>query len=87
MGGRGVPSDKCSGRGIHFFLAHIVSGVELVPRMERVTLVGVDPDGKFCLFHSLSYFRVDLYSTIWRLFACQGDMTAKGLPPVVEIPH
>ena len=86
MGGR-LPSDKRSGRVIHSFLAHILSGAELVLRIERVDLMGVDPDGMVCLLHSLSYFRVDLYSTIWRIFACQGDMTAKGLPPVVEIPR
>ena len=83
----GLPSDKRSGRFIHSFLTHILLGAELIPGIERVALIGVDLDGMVCLLHSLSYVKVDLYSTIWHIFAYWGDMTAKGLPPVVEIPH
>ena len=35
--------EKRSGQGIHSFLAQLTLGVDLVPGLERVTVVGVDP--------------------------------------------
>ena len=48
-------------------------------------MVRVNLDGRVHLMHSLFSVRLDLYSTQRRLFACLGDLPAKGLPPVVEI--
>ena len=63
------------------------SGVDLIPVLERVTLVGVDPDGMVHLFHSLFSVRVDLYSTSRRIFAFRGEFPVEGPPLVVEIFH
>ena len=85
--GSALPSDKRSGRGIHSFLAQLAWRVDHVPGLERLILVGVDPNIMVHLLHSLLSVPVDLYSTILRLFACWGELSAKGLPPVVDIPH
>ena len=37
--------------------------------------------------NSLLFVRVDTYSTIQHLFVYLGEITAKGLTPVVDIPH
>ena len=50
-------------------------------------LVGVNLDGRMHLMHSLFSIRVDIYLTSQHLFTCLGDLPAKGLTPVVEIPH
>ena len=34
------------GRGIQSLLAQLALGVERVPGLERVTVIGVDPDGR-----------------------------------------
>ena len=39
-----LPSDKLSGRGVYSFLVQIVLGVDHIPGLDWVTLVGVDPD-------------------------------------------
>ena len=39
------------------------------------------------LLHSLFSVWVDLYLTIRCLFSCWGELPAKGIPPVVDIPH
>ena len=74
------------GRGINSFLAHLALGEVLVPGLERVTLVGVDPDGRVHTMSSLFSVRVNVYSTEFRLFACLGEMPAENLFPVVDIP-
>ena len=51
--GTALTPDKCLGRGIISFLAQLELGVEPVPGLERVTLVGVDPDGKVHLMQLL----------------------------------
>ena len=51
--GAALPSEKHLGQGIHSFLVHIFSGVDHIPGLERVTLVGVDPDIVVHLLHSL----------------------------------
>ena len=56
-----------------------------VPGLEKVTVVGVDEDGRVHLMHSLFSVDVNIYSTECRLFACVGEMPAKGLPQVTEI--
>ena len=42
--GGGLPTEKRSGRGLHSFLAHLASGVDPVPGLERICLLGVDQD-------------------------------------------
>ena len=56
-------------------------------RLERLTVVGVDPDRRVHIIHLLFSVQVNLYLTQQRLFACLGDLPVKGLPPVVEIPN
>ena len=75
-----TPEER-SGRGIHSFLAHLALGEVPVSGLERVTLVGVDPDGRLHLMHSLFSVRFNLYSTECRLFACLGKLPVEGLPP------
>ena len=70
---------------IHSLLAEIASGVGLVPVLKRVAMVRLDLDGRVFLIHSLSSIQVNVYSTHRRLFACMGELSAEGLPPVVEI--
>ena len=74
------------GRGLHSFLAHFALGEVPVPGLERITLVGVEPDGQMHLMHSLFSVRVDVYSMESRLFACLGELPVMGLPLVMEIP-
>ena len=54
-------AEKSLGWGIQYFLAQLASGVDLVPGLERVILVGVNPDGMVHLMHSLLSVRVDFY--------------------------
>ena len=76
-----------SGRVIHSFLEELASEVDLVPGLERVTMVGLDPDERVLLMHLIFSFRVSFYSTQRHIFACLVKIPAKGLPPVVDIPH
>ena len=66
--GAALPLDKRSGRGIQSFLAHIPLGVDHIPGLDRVNLLGVDPDGMVHLFHSLLSVLIDIYSTSRCLF-------------------
>ena len=84
--GTACTPEERSGRGIHYFLAHLALGEVPFLGLEWVTLVGIDPDGRVHLMHSLFSVRVNVYSTECRLFACLGELPAEGLPPVVEIP-
>ena len=61
--------DKRSGWGVHLFLAHLASGVDLVPGVERMGLLQIDPDETLHILHSMSSVLFDLYSTARRLFA------------------
>ena len=47
-----MPEER-SIRLIHSVLAQLASGMDLVPGLERVTAVGINPDGKVLLMHSL----------------------------------
>ena len=85
--GAALPSDKRSGQGIHSFLVQLMLGVDHIPGLERVILVEVDPDVMVHLFYSLFFVSVDLYSTRQRLFACLGELTTDGIPPMVDILH
>ena len=62
--GAALPSDKRFFRVIRSFVAQLVPGVDLIPGLEQVTLLGVDPEGMVHLFHSLFSVLVDLYSNI-----------------------
>ena len=73
------------GWGLHSFLLHLALGELPVPGLERVTLVGVDKDGRVHIMHSLFSVRVNVYSTECQLFACLRKLPAEGLPPVMEI--
>ena len=84
--GTALTPEKGSGRGIHFFLGQLSPRVDPVPGLERVTVVGVDLDGRVHLMHLLLTVWVNVYSTQRRLFDCLGNMPAEGLPLVVEIP-
>ena len=84
--GAALSLEKQSGQGIHSFLAQLASGVDPIPSLERVKLVGVYPDGRVLLMHLLFSVRVDIYSTSRRLFACLDELLAEPPPPVMEIP-
>ena len=77
---------KWSSWGVHYLLDHLASGVDPIPRFERVVLLQVDPDRAVHILHSLLSVPVDLYSTAQRLFEFRGELPHKGLPPVVEFP-
>ena len=85
--GAALPLDKRLVRVIQYFLAQLELGADHIPVLERVISVGVNPDVIVHLLHSLLSVPTNLYLTSQRLFACQGNLTAKGLPLVVEIPH
>ena len=85
-GGAALTPEKRSGCGIHSLLAQMASGVDPVPGLERLTVVGVDPDRRVHLMHLLLSVQVNVYSTQRRLFACLGNLPAEGLPLVVDIP-
>ena len=48
-------------------------------------MLQVNQDRTVCLLHSLLSVPVSLYSTAWRLFACHGELTSEGLPPIVYL--
>ena len=56
-----------------------------VPGLEKVTLVGVDENGRVHLMHSLFSVRVNVYSSEFRLFACVGELPAEAPPQVTNI--
>ena len=58
---------KC--RGLPAFLSHLALGEVSVPGLEKVTLVGVDKDGRVRLMHLIFSVRVNVYSAECRLFA------------------
>ena len=80
MEGTARTPEERSGRGLHSFLAHIVLGEVPVPSLEQVTLVGVNPDRQVHRMHLLFSASVNVYLTECRLFACLGELPAKGLP-------
>ena len=84
--GAALPSDKRLGWGVHSFLAQIASGLEHIPFLERLILVGLDPYIMVHLLHSLLSLLSDLYLTIQRIFACWGEQTVKGLPQLWIFP-
>ena len=77
--------EECTGRGLHTFLLLLALREVPVPGLEKVTLLGVDKDGRVHLMHSLFSVRVNVYSTECRLFACVGELPAEGLPQVTEL--
>ena len=91
-----MPEER-TGWGLHSFLSHIALGVGQVPGLERVTLVGINKNGRVNLIHSLLSICVDVYSIEFRLFACLGDLispdffaarrSVRGVPRVDHIAH
>ena len=67
--GVALSSEKRLVRGNHSFLEQLLSGVDLIPCLDWVTLVRFDPDVMVHLLHSLFSVRFYLYSTSRRLFA------------------
>ena len=85
--GAALSSEKRSGWGVQSILAQLVLVLDLIPGLERVALVRLDPDRMVHLLNSLLSVRVDLYLTSRRLFTFQGEFSAEVLPPVVGITH
>ena len=52
--------EECTGRGLHAFLSYLALGEVPVPGLERVTLIGIDADGRVHLMQSLFSVRVDV---------------------------
>ena len=77
--------EKRTARGLHDFLSNLALGKVPVPGLEKVTLVGVDEDGRVHLMHLLFSVRVNVYSTECCLFACVGELPTEGLPQVTDI--
>ena len=67
--GTALTPEKRLGRGIHYFLSQLASGVDPVPGLKRLTVVGVDPDRRVHLMHSLFSFWFNVYLNQQRLFA------------------
>ena len=79
-----IPEERTSW-GLHVFLSHLALGEVPVLGLEKVTLVGVDEDGRVHLMHLLFSVRVNVYSTECCLFAWVGELSAEGLSQVTEI--
>ena len=79
-----TPEER-TGRLLHAFLLHLALGEVPVPGLEKVTLVGVDKDGRVHLMHSLFSVRVNVDSTECPLFTCIGELPAEGLRQVTEL--
>ena len=77
--------EECTGWGLNAFLSLLALGEVPVPGLDKVTLVGVDEDGRVHLMHSLFSLHVNVYSIECRLFACVGELPAEGLPQVTEL--
>ena len=67
--GTACTPEERTGRVLHGFLSHLALGEVPVPGLEKVTIVGVDRDGRVHIMHSLFSVRVNVYSTECRLFA------------------
>ena len=61
--GTALTMEERTGRGLHAFLLHLALGEVLFPGLERVTLIGVNMDGRVHLMHFLFSVRVNVYST------------------------
>ena len=85
--GKALTPEKRSGQGVPYLLVNIASGVDHIPNLEQVAVIGFDQDGTVHLLHSLLSFPVNLYSASRRLFACWFELPAEGLSPVFDIPH
>ena len=79
-----TPEER-TGQVLPAFLSHLALGEVPVPDLEKVTVVGVDEDGRVHLMHSLFSVRVNVYSIECCLFACIGGLPAEGLPQVTEL--
>ena len=78
-----MSTDKRTGRGLHYFLAHLAAGVDLIPGLEQLALLGFEPDRTVHLFHSLLSVPVDLYLSTSHLFACRFELSKEGLSLMV----
>ena len=74
-----------SRQGIHAFLGNISYGVDPVPGMECLALLGVNQDGTVHILHSFFDVPVGRYSAERRLLAFSGELPTGGLPPVTEL--
>ena len=79
-----TPEERTGG-GLYAILLHLALGEVPVPGLVRVTLVGVDEDGRVHLMHLLFSVRINVYSTECHIFACLGELPSEGLPQVTEI--
>ena len=52
--------EKSTGRGLHYFLGHLASRVDPVPRFESLTLIGTNQGETVRLLYSLFYVQVGL---------------------------
>ena len=71
---------------IHSFLAQLVSGMDLVPSLDRVTMVRLYLDGKVLLLYSIFSIWVNIFYTQRRLFTYLGELPSDPPPLVVDIP-
>ena len=83
--GEGLSMDNRAGLGIHSFLSHLASGVDPVPGLDQLELLGVYQDGMLHLLHSLFSIPVDLYSSTRHIFACRGEQPNEVLPLMLEL--
>ena len=68
--GAALSLEKRSGRGIHYFRAHLALGVDLIPGLDQMTLFGGDPDRMVYILKSVFSVWVDLYSSSQHIFSC-----------------
>ena len=77
--GKARTPEERSSQVIHSFQ------VDLVPSLERVMMIRLEPDGRVLLMQSLFSVQINVYSNQKFFFACLGKFPAKGLAPAVEI--
>ena len=83
----GVPlsMESCTKQGLHTFLGPLAYGVNPVPDISGINHLVMAWYGKVNLLHSLFSVLDGLYSMAQKILAFLGDLSDKGLPPVVEI--
>ena len=65
--GGSMPIEKWYSQGLHSFLTHIASVLDLLPSFKRVALMQVDLNGTVHLLHLLLSVLVGLFSTARRI--------------------
>ena len=77
--------ERSTVRGIYTLIFHLAYGIDRVPGLYGITILGFKRDGTVNLLQQLFSIPVCLYSMHWQLFACLGELPDEGLNTVVDI--